>query len=136
MALSRALRNTAAVTRLVPDGQIFATERAVLPTLPAVEIIGVSSERVDGGPMVRHAMSIEVTVRHPAEDGADELLDDVVRAVRQRLGAAERSEAPIALAGGEAVLVTLGGTRWSVSAAEASAVIRGAAISLSVEVAE
>ena len=136
IALSRALRNTAAVTALVKAEHIFATERAVLPTLPAIEIIGVSSERVDGGPLVRHELSIEVTVRHPAEDGADELLDDVVRAVRQRLGVAEQNEAPIALASGERALFELHGTRWSVSAADASSVIRGAAVALSVEVAE
>ena len=32
-----------------------------LPTLPAVEVIGLSSERVGDGPMVRHELSIEVT---------------------------------------------------------------------------
>lgn len=136
LALALALRRETAVTALVKPEQIYAVERAVLPTLPSIEIIGVSSERVDGGPLVRHEMSVECTVRHPAEDGADELLDDVVRAVRQRLGAAEQTEAPIALASGETALVSLSATRWSISASAGSTVIRGAAISLSVEVAE
>ena len=119
-----------------PDTQIFAVERAVLPSLPAIEVIAVSSERVDAGPLVRHELSIEVTVSHPTEDGADELLDAVVRAVRQRIDAAERQLPPIALAGGEVCLCVLGATRWSISAANASSVIRGAAVALSVEVSE
>ena len=86
--------------------------------------------------MVRHELSVEVTVSHATEDGADELLDGIVRAVRQRIGAAEHQTAPIALASGEGCLAVLAGTRWSVSASDASSVIRGAAISLSVEVAE
>ena len=60
--------------------------------------------------MVRHALSVEVTVRDGREDGADELLDAVVRAVRQRLSA---GASPIALASGEGALVELHGTRWS-----------------------
>ena len=83
-AIAEALRTDAAVSELVPPAQIYAVERATLPTLPAVEVIALSSERVDTGPMVRHAMNVEVTVSHQAEDGADELLDAVVRAVRAR----------------------------------------------------
>ena len=88
------------------------------------------------GRLVRHELSIEVTVSHASEDGADELLDAAVRAVRQRLDAAERQLPLIALATREVCLVVLAGTRWSVSASAASGVVRGAAISLSVEVSE
>ena len=52
-AIAEAIRTDAAVAELVPLGQVFAVERAVLPTLPSVECIAVSSERVDTGPMVR-----------------------------------------------------------------------------------
>ena len=135
-ALAEALRTDAAVSELVPATSVYAVERATVPTLPAVEVIGLSSERVDDGPLVRHALSVEVTVSHATEDGADELVDAVVRAVRQRIDAAERQLPPIALAGGEGCLCMLGGTRWSVSASAASSVIRGAAVALSVEVAE
>ena len=136
LALAAALRSDNNVTTLVPPAQIFPVERATLPTLPAVEVIAVSSERVGDGPLVRHELSVECTVSHPYEDAADELLDAVVRAVRQRLDAAEHENAPIALAGGEVCLCVLHGTRWSVSASAASSVIRGAAIALSVEVSE
>ena len=73
---------------------------------------------------------------HATEDGADELLDGAVRAVRQRLGAAESDAKPIALASGEGARVVLHGTRWSVSAAGTSGVIRGASVALSVVVGE
>lgn len=136
VALAEALRTDAAVSTLVPPAQIFATERATIPTLPSVEVVGLSSERVGDGPMVRHELSIEVTVSHPSEDACDEELDAVVRAVRQRIGAAEHENAPIALASGENALCVLHGTRWSVSVSAASSVMRGAAISLSVEVSE
>ena len=85
LALAAALRTDTAVAALVPAGQVFAVERATVPTLPSIEVIGVSSERVDTGPLVRHELSIEVTVTHPTEDGADELLDGIVTAVRRRL---------------------------------------------------
>ena len=130
VAIAAALAADAAVAELVPAAQIFAVERATVPTLPSIEVIGVSSELVDTGPLVRHQLSIEVTVRRAAEDAADEALDAIVRAVRQRLGAAEP---PIALASRRGVLVVLGGTRWSVSAKDATTIVRGAAISLSVE---
>ena len=95
LAIATALRSDTAVTERVPAWQIFAVERATLPTLPSIEVIGVSSERVDTGPLVRHSMAVEVTVSHPTEDGADELLDGIVTAVRRRLLDAERSDAPI-----------------------------------------
>ena len=129
-ALAEALRTDAAVSELVPVTSIHAVERATLPTLPAVEVIGLSSERVDDGPLVRHALSVEVTVSHATEDGADELLDAVVRAVRQRLDAAERQDPEIALESGEGCLCVLGGTRWSVSAAHTSGIVRGASIAV------
>ena len=86
--------------------------------------------------MVKHELSVEVTVSHPTEDGADTLLDAIVRAVRARLSASEDSTRPVLLSSGEGVLVGLGGTRWSISAADKASVIRGASVSLSVEVGE
>ena len=53
VAIAAALAADDAVSALVPAAQIYATERATLPTLPAVEVIAVSSERVGDGPMVR-----------------------------------------------------------------------------------
>ena len=135
-AIAAALLSDNNVTTLVPPAQIYAVERATLPTLPAVEVIAVSSERVGDGPMVKHALSVEITAAHSTEDGADELLDAVVRAVRQRLSAAEHQIAPIALASGKGCLVVLNGTRWSISAANASGVVRGASVALSVVVGE
>ena len=133
-AIAEALRTDAAVAELVPAGQVFAVERAVIPALPSVEVIGISSERVDTGPMVRHELSCEITVSHTSEDGADALLDAIVRAVRQRLADAEHSIRPIppSRPGGN-VLVELGSTRWSVSASDASSVIRGASVSVQAE---
>ena len=136
VAIAAALAADDAVSELVPAAQVFAAERATIPTLPSIELIGVTSERVGSGPMTKHEMSCEITVSHPTEDGADAALDAIVRATRARLGASEDSTRPIALASGEGCLVVLAGTRWSLSASDASSVIRGAAISLSVEVAE
>ena len=129
VAIAAALRSDPAVSELVPDAQIFATEQATLPTLPAIEMVGVSSERVDNGPLVRHELSVEITAAHTTEDGADELLDAIVRAVRQRLDAAERQLPPL---DDEGALCELHGTRWSVSASSASGIVRGAAIAVSV----
>ena len=136
VAIAAALAADDAISELVPAAQVFATERSTLPTLPAVEVIAVSSERVDTGPMLLHSLSVECTVSHPTEDGADALLDDIVRAVRARLSASEDSTRRIALATGEGCLCVLAGTRWSVSAANASGIVRGAAVALSVEVSE
>ena len=136
VAIAAALAADDAVAELVPAAQVFAVERATVPVLPSIELIALSSERVDSGPMARHVMSCEITVASGTEDKADELLSDIVRAVRRRLGAAEHSTRPIALASGEGCLVVLAGTRWSLSASDASSVIRGAAVALSVEVAE
>ena len=82
-AIAEALRIDPAVSELVPAAQVFAVERATLPTLPSIELVGVSSERVDTGPLVKHELSVQCTVSHPTEDGADELLDSIVR-VRTR----------------------------------------------------
>ena len=136
VAIAAALRTDAAVSELVPATSVYAVERATVPTLPSIEVIGVSSERVDEGPMIRHELSIECTVSHQTEDGADALLDDAVRAVRQRIGAAERQLRPIALETREGCLVVLAGTRWSISAANTAGVVRGAAVAVSVEVSE
>ena len=136
VAIAAALAADTAVSELVPDAQIFAVERATIPTLPSIEVIGVSSELVDTGPLVRHQLSVEVTVRSAAEDTADAALDALVRAVRQRLSAAAREIPRIALADGGSVLIELGGTRWSVSASDATSIVRGAAISLTVEASE
>ena len=136
VAIAAALASDPAVAALVPPAQIYATERATVPTLPSIEVIGLSSERVDTGPMIVHALSVECTVSHATEDGADELLDGIVLAVRQRIGAAEHDTRPIALASGEGALCVLAGTRWSISASAASGIVRGAAIALSVQVSE
>ena len=132
-AIAEALRMDAAVSALVPRAQIYAVERATLPTLPSIELIALSSERVDTGPMLRHELSCEITVASATEDKADELLDAVVRAVRQRVIDAEHSTRPIALASGEGALVVLGGTRWSISAANTSGIVRGASITVTAE---
>ena len=136
LAIADALRTDPAVGELVPAAQVFSVEHATVPTLPSIEVIGISSERVGDGPMVRHELSVEVTVSHQTADGADEALDAIVRAVRQRLGAAEDSIEPISLAGGEGVLVVVHGTRWSVSANDQASVIRGASLSVNAEVSE
>ena len=123
-----------------PAHRSYAVERATVPTLPSIEVIGLSSERVDTGPMVVHELSIECTVSHATEDGADELLDAASSGpYSQRIGCCGASELPrIALADGEGCLVrACGATRWSISAASgASSVIRGASISLRVQVSE
>ena len=136
LAIAEALRTDDAVSVLVPATQVFSTERATIPQLPSIEIIAISSERVGGGPMVRHELSVEVTVSSATEDASDAALDRVVRAVRARLAASEDSTRPIALATDEGVLVVLGSTRWSISAADKASVVRGASVALSVEVAE
>ena len=88
LAIAAALQADKAVARLVPPTQIYAVERSTIPVLPAVEIIGVTSEKIGDGPLVGHRLSIEITVTHANETGADVLLDGAVRAVRRRLGAA------------------------------------------------
>ena len=135
-ALADALRADPAVAALVPATSVYATERAVIPSLPAVELIGLTSERIDTGPMVRHELAIECTVSHATADGADSLLDAIVAVVRGRLAASEDSTRPIPLASGEAALCVLGGTRWSISAADKATVIRGASIAVSCKVSE
>ena len=94
-AIAAALREDAEVAALVPDAQIFAVERATVPALPAVEVIALSSERVDTGPLVKHELAVEVTVLHTTEDGADEALDGIVAAIRARLARAEDGIDPI-----------------------------------------
>ena len=135
LAIAAALAADTSVSALVPGSQIFSVERATVPTLPAVELIGVTSERVNGG-MTRDEVSVECTVSHPTEDGADLALDAIVRAIRVRLMDAEHSTRPIALASGEGVLVVVQSVRWSVSAADGASTIRGASIALSVEASE
>ena len=135
-AIAAALAADAAVSALVPATSVYAVERATLPTLPAIELIGVSTERVDTGPMVKHELSIECTVSHATEDGADAALDAIVRAVRVRLSAAETSVDPIDLPTREGLTIELRATQWSVSASGASGVVRGATVSLSVVVSE
>ena len=120
------------VSDLVPASQVYSVERATLPTLPAIEVIGVTSERQESGPLLRHEMSIEVTVSHVSEDGADELLDSIVRIIRTRLCAAETGVEPIVMRDGAVATCEMGTTRWSVSAGGPSSVIRGSAISLAV----
>ena len=134
LAIADALRD--ALAALVPAAQVFSVERAVLPTLPAVEVIGVTSERQETEPLVRHELSCEITVSDPTEDAADERLDSIVAAVRERLSAAENGINPIAFPDGSVAVVELAGTRWSVSAGGPSSVIRGAAVGVSVGVDE
>ena len=135
LAIAAALAADAAVAELVPATSVYAVERATVPTLPSIEVIGVSSELVDTGPLVRHQLSIEVTVRRAAEDAADEASSAIVRAVRRRLADAENDERVIS-EDRRTVVVGLQGTRWSMTAASTSGVIRGAAISLTVSASE
>ena len=132
LAIRDALASDEAVACLVPVEQIHSTEKAVLPVLPAIELVAISSERTDR-PLIKHQLSCEVTASDRSESGADETLDTIVAAVRRRLSAAEAEVDPIVLSNGETALVELGGVRWSVSAGGPSSVIRGAAIALSVQ---
>ena len=125
LALAAALASDNTVTALVPPAQIFPVERATLPTLPAVEVIGLSSERVGDGPMVVHELISRGHGESRDRGRGRRAARRAVRAVRQRIGAAERSDAPITQEGGEACLCVLGATRWSISASAASSVIRG-----------
>ena len=93
-AVRDAFAHDDAIANLVPPAQIFSVERSTVPTLPAVEVIAISSERIGDGPMVRHSMSIEITASDPTEDGADETLDSIVAAVRARLSDAADSTRP------------------------------------------
>ena len=136
VAIAAALAADPAVAALVPGSRIYAVERATIPALPAVEVIGITSERIGDGPLIRHAMNVEVTVSHQTEDGADLALDAIVAAVRARLSASEESTRPIALASGSGVVVQLGATRWSVSAADKASVIRGGSIAVTAAVGE
>ena len=94
LAIADALRIDPAVGELVPAAQVFAVERATVPALPSIEVIGVSSERIGDGPLIRHAMNVEVTASSPTEDGADLALDAIVAAVRARLSDAADSTRP------------------------------------------
>ena len=132
LAVRDAIASDDAVSDLVPVEQIHSTERATLPSLPSIELVAVSSEPQESGPMVKHLISVEITVSNASEDGADAALDAIVAAVRRRLQAAETAEAPISLTGDALVVVELGATRWSISAGAQTGVIRGAAVSLSV----
>ena len=136
LAIAAALAADAAVSNLIPAAQVFAVERAVIPALPSIEIIGISSERIGDGPLVKHELSIECTVSHPTEDAADLALDAIVAAVRVRLSAAAYGGRPISLADGGNVLVELEATRWSVSAADKSSVVRGASVGVTAQVSE
>ena len=71
------------------------------------------------------------TVSHATEDGADELLDSIVAAVRARLFDAEQGERPIDLPTRAGLTVEVKGTRWSTSASGASGVVRGASVAAS-----
>ena len=136
LAVRDALVSDEAIRLLVPPPQIHSVERAVLPTLPSIEVVGVSSEVQETGPLIGHSMSVEVTVSHATEDGADERLDSIVAAVRVRLQAAEVETNPIVMPSGAVAVCELLGTRWSTSAGGQSGVVRGAAIALSCAVDE
>ena len=107
IAIRDALASDDGVAALVPGSQIFSVERATIPALPSIEIIAITSERVDTGPMVKHELSVECTVSHSDENGADSALDAIVAAVRGRLLDAEHLTRPIALVSGEGVLVVV-----------------------------
>ena len=126
-ALAAALRDDPDLTELVPPGSIHAVERATIPTLPSIEIIGVQSAAADY--LVRHEMAIEVTVSHATEDAADAALDAIVAALRTRLLRAQSTDQPIA-----GLSVELGGVSWPVSAKGTSGTVRGAAVALTVTV--
>ena len=68
IAIQTALQTDAALAELVPAVQVFAVERATIPALPSIEIIGATSER-QANALIRHEMAVEITVAHPTEDG-------------------------------------------------------------------
>ena len=76
---------------------------------------------------------------HPTEDGADEAArchrPGRTRPPADRAGR-ENSNDPIALTGGERLSIEVGDTRWSISASDASSVVRGASIAVVVLVGE
>ena len=86
--------------------------------------------------MARAAALAAPQTYRTAPQVADLALDGIVRAVRQRVSDAENGVRPITLAGGANAVVSLASTRWSVSAAASSGVIRGASVALSVEASE
>ena len=131
-----ALALAEAVKDLMPAGQVFSVELATLPVLPAVEVVAVTSERQETGPLLRHQLSVEITVSDPAESGADTKLDAIVAAVRRRLLDAEIGTDPIVLEDGAVAVCELLGTRWSVSAGDAASVVRGAAVAVAIGVDE
>ena len=67
VAIAAALRTRSrGYRRLVPAAR--ASTRPSGPRsrqLPSIEVIGLSSERAGDGPMVKHELSIEVTMSHP-----------------------------------------------------------------------
>ena len=132
-AIAKALADDDAVSELVPTEQVYAVERATIPQLPSIEVLAVTSERSDR-PLIRHVLSCEITVGDPTEDGADELLDRIVTAIRARLSDAESGSDPIVLPSGAVALVELQGVRWSTSATDgkASSIVRAAAIAVAV----
>ena len=135
-AITKALADDDAVSALVPTERIYAVERSTLPTLPSIELIALSSEPQESGPMVRHSMSCEITVSDPTAEGADEQLSAIVAAVRRRLLDAALGSNPIALPDGSVAVCELEATRWSTSAGDTASVIRGAAVALAVGVDE
>ena len=127
VAIAKAL---AAAVETVP---VYAVERATLPTLPAVEVIGLTTKLQESGPLYRHLLAIEITASAATEDAADERLDDLAGSVCGRLMAAARRDDPILMPGDSIALVTVGDTRWSRSGRGASGVVRGVAIAVTVE---
>ena len=135
VAIAAALAADTAVSDLVPVSQIYAVERATIPALPSIELIGVTSER-QATALVRHEIQVEITVAATTEDAADETLDAIVKAIRGRLSAAENGISPVTLAGGANAVVVVQSVRWSISASDKASVIRGASIAVSAEGAE
>ena len=48
----------ATADRGVPAAQIFSVERATVPTLPSIEVFGVTSERVGDGPLAERGGAV------------------------------------------------------------------------------
>ena len=58
LAIADALRTDPAVGELVQAAQIFSVERATVPTLPSIEVFGVTSERVGDGPLAERGGAV------------------------------------------------------------------------------
>ena len=113
----------------IPNESIFSVEQAVMPKLPAIEVIAISTS-LQARPLVQHTMSVQCTVAGQTEGGVDDALDELVSTVRRRLSAAEHEYDDIVLDDGQAAVIELGGTNWSTTAQGSGGVVRGATVAL------